>query len=366
MKFNRDCKSFLGNYACEIMTSENLKDCEGCKFYEPYSKKILIIKLGAMGDVLRTTPILAALKKKYRSDIHITWLVKEESLPLLQKNPHIDKILIYNSENLLRLRHEKFNILINLDIETAATLISNEVNAGKKFGYYFHKDSHPAFYNKAAEYYLNRVFSNYVNKNNRKTYQEMMFEIAELPYEKETIILNNIDHKYAENFLKKNNLKKEDKILGINIGSSGRWISKAWHQDKIIELIKKLKNYKIILLAGPEEKELLPELVSKLRSQNIKVITNNPDNTVPEFISIINICSTVITGDSLALHISTALKKKTIALFFCTPPWEIEDYNLVKKIISPLFEDYFYSDQYHEDLVKSISVEQVLKEIQND
>ncbi len=366
MKFNRDCKSFPGDYACEIMTSENLKDCEGCKFYEPYSKKILIIKLGAMGDVLRTTPLLPAFKKKYGSNIHITWLVKEESLPLLQKNPYIDNILVFNPENVLRLKHEKFNVLINLDIETAATLISNEVNAEKKFGYYFHEDSHPTFYNKAAEFYLDRVFSNYVNRNNRKTYQEMMFQIAELPYEKEPIILNNIDHEYAEAFLQKNNLKKEDKILGINIGSAGRWISKAWHPDKIMELIKKFKNYKILLLAGPEEKELLPKLVSKLKSENLKGITNNPDNTIPEFVSIINLCSTVITGDSLALHISTALKKKTIALFFCTPPWEVEDYNLVKKISSPLLEEYFYSDQYHEDLVKSISVEQVLKEIQND
>lgn len=357
MKFNRDCRSFLGNYACEIMTAEGLKDCTDCKFYEKISKKILIIKLGAMGDVLRTTPILPALRKKYSSNIHLTWLVNPESLPLLEKNSYIDKILICSPETLLRLRHEKFSILINLDIDSKATLIANEVQAEAKFGYYFDSDGHPSPFNKSANYYLARVFSNHVNKNNTQTYQEMMFEIAELPYNKEELILKNIDEDYGKNFQAKYHLTENDKIIGINIGSAGRWVSKAWHPDNIKTLINQLPNYKIILLGGPNEKNLLPQFISE------NILTNDLNNSLPQFISVLNLCDIIITGDTLALHLATALKKKTLALFFCTPPQEIETYGLVKKITSPLLDKYFYSDLYHEDLVKSISPEQVLKEL---
>ncbi len=43
MEFKRDCKSFPGVYACEVMTAEGQEDCKDCMFYEPIEKKILII-----------------------------------------------------------------------------------------------------------------------------------------------------------------------------------------------------------------------------------------------------------------------------------------------------------------------------------
>ncbi|MCX7766040.1 MAG: hypothetical protein N2246_04970, partial [Candidatus Sumerlaeia bacterium] len=48
-----DCKYYLGYKPC----GKSLM-CEGCQYYAPMGKRILIIKLGAMGDVLRTTPLL--------------------------------------------------------------------------------------------------------------------------------------------------------------------------------------------------------------------------------------------------------------------------------------------------------------------
>ena len=108
--WNRDCKEFLGNYACEVLKTEGYKDCSECKFHDPIEKKILIIKLGAKGDVIRTLPLLPAIKKKYPTS-HITWLVDEGSKGSLQNNPHIDKILSFNFESFLRLNQEYFDIL---------------------------------------------------------------------------------------------------------------------------------------------------------------------------------------------------------------------------------------------------------------
>ena len=68
-KWNTKCRFFNEKYACDTLSSEGYKDCDECKFTQEYSKKILIIKLGAMGDVLRTTSILPALRKKYGENI---------------------------------------------------------------------------------------------------------------------------------------------------------------------------------------------------------------------------------------------------------------------------------------------------------
>jgi len=367
MKFNRDCKSFREDYACEIMTAEGLKDCSGCMFYEPISKKILLIKLAALGDIVRTTPLVHAIKKKHGNDCHITWLVDEgEGKDILKNNPKIDRILEYNQQSILRLKHEKFNVLINLDIEPKATLLSNEIKADEKYGYYFNEDGKPSFFNKSAEYYLNRVFSDHANRTNRKTYQEMIFEISELPYNKEETTVNNFDDSYVKKFMKKYNLTKKDKIVCINLGSSGRWPSKAWHKDRIIEITKKLKeeNYKILIRGGPNEEKFLKEVFSEVKDEN--VFSNLPDILpISKLNSLLSICDVIITGDTLVLHLAVALKKRTIALFFCTPPWEIEDYETIKKIISPLFEKNFYTDEDGEELRKSISAEEVFDLIKN-
>ncbi|MBI2508134.1 glycosyltransferase family 9 protein [Candidatus Woesearchaeota archaeon] len=356
MKFNRDCKSFPGIYACEIMKSEGYEDCSDCIFYEPIEKKILIIQLGAMGDVVRSTSILSAIKEKYGKNIKIAWLTSEECKFFLENSQHIDEILVYSPEIYLRLQQENFDILFNLEIASPATLLANIVNSKEKFGYYFDKDGHPSAFNKGAETYLHAAFSDHLNRKIRKSYQEMIFEALNLDYRKQDYSFKpKINEKYLNNFLEKNNLKKGDKILGINIGAASRFPSKTWHLDRVKELVNKIKNdYKIVLLGGPNE-------LTKQEELKKFAITNDFNNTLEEFCSVLSICDILITGDSLHLHLAITMKKPTVALFFTTPPWQIESYAFLKIITSNLLHDYYMSDQYHEDLTKSISPEEVIE-----
>lgn len=349
MKFNRDCKEFSGVYSCDTMKFEKYKDCENCRFYQPEGKKILIIKLGAIGDVLRTTPVLEALREKYK-DCHITWLVDEESKEILTS---VDKVLVYNQETILRLKQEKFYAMYNFEIDTPATLVANIVKAKKKYGYYFSKDGKTDFYNKSSGYYWERANSDYVNRNNIKSYQQMIFEIAELEWKKQDYYLRIEDTGYAEKF------KKSKKLIGINIGSSKRWVAKQWGKKKIEEFINKIKkDYDIILLGGKQEEKEKKELAEKLKVQE-----NDSNNSLKEFLEVINKCDLIISGDTMAMHAALALKKPTISLFFCTPFSEIEGYGRLKKLVSPLLNDFFYTDEYDEKLANSISVESVLKAV---
>ncbi|MDD5192581.1 MAG: glycosyltransferase family 9 protein [Candidatus Nanoarchaeia archaeon] len=365
MKWNKKCRFFNEKYACDTLSSEGYKSCYECKFAREYSKKILIIKLGAIGDVLRTTCILPALRKKYGDDILIYWMTNPESVDLFKHNLLVDKILPYNLENVLRVQQERFDILFALEIDTPSTLLANLVKVNEKFGYFF-EDGTTSCFNKGAEAYLETAFLHHVKLKNRKTYQELISEACELSlyYSKEKPMFNLTENhlNFGKEFLIKNNILGE-KIIGVNIGSADRWASKFWDNEKIKELIRRLKERKIIILAGPNEIEKQDKLVNEMREEGIFLLKNNPKNTLNEFAAIVNICDTIICGDTMILHLASALNKKTIALFFVTSPWELESYETVSKIISPLLEKYFYTNQYIEELAESIDIEQVLKEI---
>jgi len=321
--------------------------------------KILIIKLGAKGDVVRTLPILLGIKEKY-PDSEVCWLTRKESKEILEISPYISKILTLPCEI-----KEKFDILYNFDVEEEATNLSKNIAADEKYGFYS-EEGYAAAFNLPAEYYLNTLFDDKTKKENKKTYQEMMFEAAELPYKKQhhPFCLSEEDKKYAENFVKENNINVE-KLIGIHIGSSLRWPSKAWSEGKVMEFIKEAEkqNYEILLFAGKDEIKKHKKLAEELAEENIKVYLNDPKNTDKEFASLVDTCKIMVCADSYALHISLALKKPTIALFFCTSPYEVEDYGLLKKIVSPLLYNFFpeKQDEYNEELVNSISVEEVLK-----
>jgi heptosyltransferase-2 len=321
--------------------------------------KILIIKLGALGDVIRTLPLAAAIKKKNPTS-DLTWITKSNAVDIIKTDKNIDYVITITPK-------EKFDILYNFDIDDTATKMASEINAKQKKGFCF-KDGFISAFNLGAEYYLNTLFDDELKKSNKKTYQEMMFEAAELQYEKEKFKINLTSEEIAfgKNFISQNNLSGKE-IIGIHIGSSPRWPSKAWHENNIINLIKKIKPLKkeIIFFSGPDDQERMERIMQRLRLDRISVLSNNPSNTLREFASLVNICDLMICNDSLALHISMGFGKPTIGLFFCTSPNEVESYDLLTKIISPKLYDFFPEkmDQYNENLVKTISPSEVLEKI---
>ena len=320
--------------------------------------KIIIIKLGAKGDVIRTLPIAKALKEEYPNS-KIYWITKENVKSLLTNISYIDRLFVLPFNT-----HEEFDVLYNFDIEDEATSIASQAKAKKKYGFYKNENYISAF-NLGGEYYLNTLFDDEIKKTNKKTYQEMMFEAAELNYKREFVplVLKKEDLEYAINFIKENKINTE-KLIGIHMGASPRWPSKIWHEDNLKEFIigAKNKGYEILLFAGPDEVERQKKFIEGLKEGNVLVCKNEPNNTDRQFASLINICKVVVCSDSFALHVSLALKKPTIGLFFCTSPNEVEDYGFLKKIVSPILYEFFPEkmDEYNEELTKSIKAEEVL------
>jgi len=301
---------------------------------------ILLIKLGAIGDVIRTTAVLQGLKEKFK-DCVIDWVTKKEAFDTLKHNNLINKIFLIDDNTETGLINEGYDLIINLDDDNEACKLATETNHKDMIGAYLENEKQ--IYTENASLWFDMGLISKFGKDkadqlkarNKKTYQEIMYEILGLEYKNQEpiLVLNDEELKFGKEFANKNNINQDDLVIGINTGAGGRWKDKKLSEELTSELIDKLntiKNVKLLLFGGPEEKE---------RNENIKksvttnIIDTGCNNSLMEFASLVNLCDILVTSDSLAMHIGTALKKKIIAFFYPTSASEIELYSRGVKII---------------------------------
>ena len=122
--YQSDCLYLKGDVPC-LPHKEHCYHCGNCPAYKKISKRILIIKLGAIGDVIRTTPLISTYKSMY-PDCKITWLTQT---PAILPSGKIDEILKFDYASALYLQHAEFDIAINLDKEKEASALLLAVKA---------------------------------------------------------------------------------------------------------------------------------------------------------------------------------------------------------------------------------------------
>lgn len=311
--------------------------CDSCRHYTPVrsgsrGKSILIIKLGAMGDVLRTTFLLPGLKKKYPSS-KITWIVAPQSVDILNGNPFLYRILPFNDKAFDILTGEIFDTVINLDLAPASLSLATMAMGKERIGYWLGDDRRVRFSNDAAGRWLEMSAYDDRKKKNTLTYQHWMSSIVGLSradYEIYTPLAKESVRK-ADVFKREHRLFGKT-VVGINPGAGKRWPLKKWTDDGYRALIRRLSDcgIKVLLLGGPEEKEILEDL-----ARRSDAITTGTGNSLPDFFALVNLCDLVITGDTLAMHAALGLKKNVVAIFGPTSSAEIELYGRGEKVVTP-------------------------------
>jgi len=326
-----DCLHFKGDKPCSFGLF-----CEKCPHFEPFPKRILIIKGRAQGDVLRTTALLSGLKRKYPKS-HVSWLVDEESTELLLNNPCLDRILAFNLENVLALLVEKFDVLISLDKEPSSTSLATKINSPQKFGFGMNEYGNLEIFNEAAEYaYRLGIDDELKFFSNKKTYQEMIYEVTEIDYKNDEYVFQFDEgaKKKAQAFFKSHRILKNRLSIGLNTGAGTKFETKQWPKEHYLKLIQHLKTglgANVFLLGGKKEREMNRYLE---RESKGKAYNTGNDNSLLEFAGFLSLMDVVVSSDTLGMHLAIALKKKTVALFGSTCPQEIELYGRGIKIFA--------------------------------
>lgn len=304
-----DCKFYKGKAPC-VWHKKEAVNCP-CKYYEKINKRILIIKLGAIGDVIRTTPILSKLKCIY-SNAEITWVSYfPEVLPSF-----VDVPILFNLQSCIRLLADRFDIIYNFDKDEEACALANMVKAKIKRGFSL-KNGKCLPIDKYSEHKFLTGLSDTVNKANRKSYVQEIFEIAGFSYKGERYVLD-VPKTTVQfpNFI--------HPLIGLNTGCGDRWKTRLWGEKNWIELAKKLLNDGLsVLLLGGEKEHRRNEIIAA-KSGAVYLGTF----ALPDFINLVNKCDLIVTQVTIALHIALGFGKKIVLLNNIFNKHEFELYGL--------------------------------------
>lgn len=361
-----DCKRFTGYKPC--FPDHNCWE-DGCKDKIAIGKKILIINLDAMGDVLMTTAQLPAIKRKYPEST-IYWITLKIAAPLLYQNQYIDQVFIYDFESISILNEIEFDIVMNVDKSQRSCALLNSVKAEKKLGFGLDKNGKIIPVNEGAYYNYNLgMDDNLKFKVNQRTGQDYLAETFELEYQRDEYTFNFTDEelRFIENYKKEKKLSDSNKIIGFNTGCSNLYPNKKMSVGQHIYLINKLlqkRKYKIMLLGGPEDTERNKEIANYFKGRIINTPTTEGVRRGACYEAIPQV---VITGDSFGMHLAIALKKYVIAWFGVSCWTEIDLYDRGVKIYQP---DLFCSPcwkkecPYDIECVKNLDLYKMIDEVE--
>ncbi|MBL7071168.1 MAG: lipopolysaccharide heptosyltransferase II [Candidatus Omnitrophica bacterium] len=285
-------------------------------------KNILVIKMGALGDVILSIPSLKAIRKKFPNSM-IKVLVGLASSDAFRGCPYINERIVYNPDlkasrlkSVLdvaaKLRREDFDIVIDLQNNKKSHLISFLTMANYRYGYD----------NEKWSFFLNRRVKNIKTPMEPVEHQFRTLKLLGIERSDEPLEFwpSQEDEDWADSFLKENWMDPAHTLVGINIGASGRWQSKRWEADYIAQLCDSLaKKYNIRTLLTGVNKDLQAAR-DIVRATDSKPMISAGKTDILQLASLMKRCKVYITTDSAPLHVAASVGVPFIALFGPTDP----------------------------------------------
>ncbi len=284
------------------------------------SFKILIIKLSSLGDVILSTAAIRAIREKL-SQHKISVLVGEEAKEVLLECPYIDELLVCDFKNKDRgfigflrlanlLRKKNFDLVIDLQNNRRSHLLSFLTLSLNRYGYD----------NGKLGFLLNRRIKDERPAVDPLTHQFTILGLLGM----EGRGLQNYclqlwpgeeDRRYIDDFLNSQWLSGNQKIIGINISASQRWVTKNWPLRHIVKLCEELgrRDMRVVITGTEKDLKYMDALTGMVR--DIKLINACAKTTVNQLACLIKRCAVYISSDSASLHIAASQNTPFVALF---------------------------------------------------
>lgn len=283
---------------------------------------ILIIKLNATGDVVRTTTLLHHLKG------NITWVTAANNTVLLDGVRSNFRCLTWTDRE--KALDSDYDLVISLEdeVETAKFLLG--VRYKRVFGAYLSRGGKMTYSEDARQWFDLSLISVYGRQRadelkylNRRTYQEMIFEGLGFKFSGESYVLPEVP--------------QTDLVGDVAIApvAGPVWAMKKWaHYDK---------------------------LQTRLEAEGLKVNILPKRPSLLEHIGDVKQHRVLVGGDSLPMHLALGVGTPCVSIFNCTSPWEIHDYGIQTKLVSPLLGEFFYKRGFDLRATTAISMDEVFE-----
>jgi lipopolysaccharide heptosyltransferase II len=329
-------KKVLDKYNVELMIRNTLD------VYEDALKNfnILVIKFSSLGDIILSTAGIRAIRERFGRGYKISFLVGEESKDALLRCPYIDELLVadfkgkdkglkglFNMGRLLR--KNNFDVVIDLQNNRASHLLARLSLSLNRYGYD----------NKKLGFLLNYRIKDDKPPVDPVTHQFRILKLLGIDQKDSHLELwpSHEDEVYVDELLSREWLSQAQKLVGVNLSASRRWMTKSWPVAHIVRLCEELgyRDMRVVLTGTQDDFSAAEELRSLVKST--KPINTCGKTTVNQLVCLIKKCSAYISADSSPLHVAAAVKTPFVALFGPTDPRRhlapARDYALIKKDI---------------------------------
>jgi ADP-heptose:LPS heptosyltransferase len=327
-----DCRHFSGYKPCR-----HKRLCDGCPAYEARGTRILLINLDAMGDVVRTTALLPALKRRY-PESHITWITLKNASPILQGNPYVDEVILYGPEAVLELEPRSFEVALNVDKSRRSGALVRRVRAAARYGFGVEENGAIVPLSPEAHYqYWTGLDDELKFYGNRKNEQEMLAETMGVGYRRDPYVLelSAEERAYVAGRRQAWGLSPDRVVVGLNTGCSELYPYKRLpveYQAELVDLLwQRHPEIGLMLLGGPEDVERNARIAATARAP---VVETPCTEGLRRGLQYMELADVVVTGDSLGMHLAIGLRKWVLAWFGLTCEQEIDLFDRGEKVLA--------------------------------
>lgn len=297
--------------------------------------EVLIVKLQALGDVLRTTSLLEPLRR--RGPCRVTWLTKRDARPLLEGNPHLADILTLDpSDEAAAARMAarlsgRFDLVLSLEEDAAVARVAAAARRGELVGVTV-TDGRLGYTPSSAGYYdmsllaADKAAADRLKAANRRSFARLWLRALGLEARAPRPLLRLTPRERAA----ARRAAPGRRPLGFNFNAGARWPAKQVSDEQAARLLAacaRAFRRPLLVLGGKEPQERarnrrIAALAARLEPSARPRLA--PPLPLRAFAALIERCAALVTTDSLALHAAAALGRPAVALVGPTSAAELD------------------------------------------
>ena len=274
-------------------------------------RRVLILRMGPLGETLLTTPVIGALRRRF-PEAYIAYMVAPGREDLVSENPNLDEVITYSvsipkliykmakrSFQMVVILQPTFRLVLHTFLARIPFRIGFETNSGKGR-------------------LLHAAVPNNIDQHETTRYLDVVRGIGIEPDSEEPeMFVNAAAQGWADDLLTGAGISPDQPLIGLNPGSgseSRRWSPAGFAQ--VGDHLHEKYNAQIVITAGDAEGSL-PHDVADLMSCSPAILTGI---TPMQLGAMLQKCQLYISNDTGPMHMSTAVRTPTIALFGASNP----------------------------------------------
>jgi ADP-heptose:LPS heptosyltransferase len=295
------------------------------------SPRILLVRLRLLGDVVLTTPLIRALRRKF-PDAHLSYLVEPAAAAVVRGNPHLNDVIVAPKHRGIarwigdvalarRLRRERYDLVIDLHGGPRAAWLAWATHAAVRIGYtikgrtwmYTHPVARP-----------DDLLPRHSVINQWDLLAPLGIDAPDASRDAVEIAQDSVAARSVDVKLRAAGIGSDHVVIVIHVSAGNpfrRWPAEAF-TTLAVRLAGADDRRRVVMTSGPSDAQGASRIVSAARERlgPHRDRVSDPDLDVAELHALTGRAAVYIGGDSGPLHIASGTTTPIVALFGPTLP----------------------------------------------